>query len=120
LTAHGRGLQSRKGDEVREDGSTGNGQQLAQIPRKRSAQRRRREGRSGATCSAAFQGRQATRGGDRLQAVPLERKRSAQAREGRRTRHQAQQKKSAAPAIGGNDALRFASSDQLDAGDTIV
>jgi len=90
---------------------------------KRSTQRRRREGRSGAAWSAVLKGRQAQRGGDGLTSRSPGGKRSAQARiayPGRSLRHEAQRTKSAAPAASGSGVRDASPSDQFDAGATIA
>ncbi len=74
-------------------------------------------GRSGAAGSAAFEGRQAKRGGDRLQAVPLEGKRSAQRRRRGGIDTGRSRKKGAPPR--GTTHRMLAPRDQFVAGDTI-
>ena len=65
-----------------------------------------------------FQGRQATRGGDRLQAVPLECKRSAQNHRAEEIDTGRSTKKAPSP-VYEDDAFDAWSSDQSDAGATI-
>ncbi len=80
-------------------------------------QRCRREGRSGATCSAAFRG--AKRGGDRLLTVPLECKHNVQTHRAGDIDTGRSTKKAPSP-VYVDDAFDAWSSDQSDAGATIA
>lgn len=68
----GGGLQSQKSDAVWGRRINRQQPQIAPIPYKRSPQRRRREGRSGATCSTAFRG--ATRSAAGIDREPFPRR----------------------------------------------